>query len=382
MNNNKKIIILTITIIAIGLIAASATFAWFLWFSSDAEKTNVTFTVPNGANQLKVILDADSTEFTDMYPTSGCDKTGAKMATITVYTENQTSTSALVDATLTLDSVVAGAGGGTPDRSAIHYALSTNSKATCSSGIFAEGTLAGKSNGDAIYNGDLTVHKINKNSSLSSKTIYLYVWIDENYEFYNTGNSIVNDPMQNMKVKFVWSGTVTNTMPDVTGGVYTFTNTHLILGEAIPEGVDTYDNHTDAEIAGGGIDYGLFAKSTVVNDLLTEHYMGFRIPELAETDNPELTAGVYEIRLLVSSGPSYRTIFLNNVATLKRAFGEENCTMREDNNQYQCQYSGGDGYYGLSVWVNVWGSGATWTGGYRHCESILSDQSVACYTTS
>ena len=209
--NNKRTIILTISILLFGLIVAGSTFAWYTWRSSDAERTSVTFSVPDGNDELKAILDADNTSYTGLVPASGCGSNNALMATITLHYKNMTISDAEISATLSLDSIT-NVHSGTIDKSKINWIISTNSRATCDSGIIrnGSGTLDGKSAGDSLYTGNLTTGMIAPNTPLSSKTLYLYFWLDSSYTSSNYGNSIVADPMQDLTIKVVWSGSITN----------------------------------------------------------------------------------------------------------------------------------------------------------------------------
>ena len=216
MNREKieKLLVSIVAVIVLGIIVVSvtATYAWWTWHTSNDERTIVNFNVPDGNNQLSAILDADSTNFTGLSSASGCSSDYASMATITLYYENLTQSNAFLETDLSLDSIT-NSHTGIVDRSQIHWALSTEPKATCSTGYLTggTGTLANKDDGDVIYTGDLGVGTISSNTSMQSTTLYLYVWIDSNYEHFNYGNSIVTDPMQDMTVKVTWSGTITNT---------------------------------------------------------------------------------------------------------------------------------------------------------------------------
>ena len=174
--NNKKTIIILISIILFGILVAGSTFAWWTWISSNEQNTSVTFTVTNGTNQLKAILDADTTVINDLAPTASCAGTYAKKVDVTTYYQNQSVVSAMINATLTLTSVTSNNTAGI-DRSKINYAITTESGSSCThlNNIIASGNLGGKANGDTIYTGDLAVGTIPTGTNMSSKTIYLYL---------------------------------------------------------------------------------------------------------------------------------------------------------------------------------------------------------------
>ena len=212
MKENKKLGISIALVLLLGIVIAGATFAWWTWTSSESDRTSVIFNVPSGSNQLKAILDSDTTNVSGMAPAASCAGTYSKMVTIQLYYQNETGADASLNATLKLESISEAANSNTY-KSVIKWALSTSGeKSTCDANIIEEGTLNNVAIDGEIYSGDLTAGTIPGNTAMAlQKTLYLYFWIDgPNYNVTNTGNSVVNDPLQDMTLKVVWEGTITN----------------------------------------------------------------------------------------------------------------------------------------------------------------------------
>ena len=233
----KKIIGTVIGVIAFIALIAGATFAWWTWTSNAADKTNVTFQVPSGSNQLKAILDADNTAFSGMYFAENCNGTYAKKVTIQLYYQNTSGFDAVIDATLKLQSI-SSTHTGEIDTSAIKYALTSETGALCTSSVISEGTLdniiAGNTDEAIIYNGNLDTGIIPTNTNMGlKKTLYLYFWLDSEYDLVTTGSATVSDPLEDLSLKVVWSGTIT-TVPHES-----YTVTYDLNGGQLPNGVPT-----------------------------------------------------------------------------------------------------------------------------------------------
>ena len=218
MKDSNKLIIAIVGVIAIVVAVVGATFAWWTWTSTDAEKTNVGFSVPSGSTQLKAILDADGTAFSGMAPAANCKGTYAKKATIRLYYQNATINPASISATLKLKSITPGHGVAESSlaKNKINWALTSVDAATAcvsgGTGYIAGGTLSDKTTNSELYTGNLGVGTIAANTNFGNpnKTLYLYFWIDSSYNGANSGNSSVTDGMQDMSLSVAWSGTITN----------------------------------------------------------------------------------------------------------------------------------------------------------------------------
>ena len=241
---NKIAAILVVSSLIMSLIGA--TFAWKRWEAGDYDITGVTFDVLNGSNNLKTILDADSTTFSNMFFAENCNGTYAKMATINLYYQNTTGYDAVIDATLKLESI-SSIHSGDINTSAIKYAITSNTGSSCASSVISTGTLngvvAGNTDNAIIYNGNLDTGIIPTNTNMGlKKTLYLYFWIDSEYEIINTGSGVVTNPLQDLSLKVVWSGTIT-TVPqesytvtfDANGGTVPISSKTVIPGKTYGE---------------------------------------------------------------------------------------------------------------------------------------------------
>ena len=216
MKEKNKLIIAILSVVLIVAVVVGATFAWWTWSSNAADNTNVTFTVTSGSDQLKAVLDADTTSFTGMGPAANCKGTYAKKATVKLFYLNQTGFPATIASTLKLAAEPTSTHSGTINKAKINWALTSVDNATaCTSGktgYIASGTLEGKAANATLYSGDLGVGTIATGTAFANpnKTLYLYFWIDSSYNYNNNGNSVVTDPMQDMTIKVAWSGTIQN----------------------------------------------------------------------------------------------------------------------------------------------------------------------------
>ena len=103
--------------------------------------------------------------------------------------------------------------------------------------------------------------------------------------------------------------------------IYDVSDTIFTLDSNVPAGVTTYDNYQDAVTAFG---HPFFLKHTVVNNIITESYVGFVLNDTVYY----LRGGVDESSLTT------KPIYEANKAVLLSAFGSENCT--EGYHYYYC----------------------------------------------
>ena len=216
MKDNKKIFLAIVSVILIVIVVVGATFAWWIWTSDNANKTDINFTFSNGSDKLKAIFDADATAFDGFGPASTCKGTYAKKATIKLFYSNSTDLPATINSTLKLAAEPSSTHTGTINKAKINWALTSIDAATAcvsgGAGYIASGTLDGKTTNSNIYSGNLGVDSIAVGTTMGNpnKTLYLYFWIDSSYNYNNNGNSVVTDPMQDLTVKVLWDGTIAN----------------------------------------------------------------------------------------------------------------------------------------------------------------------------
>ena len=161
MKEKKALVIF----IALGVIFTilGATFAYWNWQSTAAQKTNVTFTT--GANfSCSADGGGNITNTNYFVPTDCTNSTYAIKRTITTSITNSGSNPVYLDMWLNINSI----GTGLSNSNNFKYALTTSSS-SCTTGVVSQGS----------FNGKVTNDKIQLLDDVSSAgTYYLYVWLD------------------------------------------------------------------------------------------------------------------------------------------------------------------------------------------------------------
>lgn len=214
MKDRDKLIIAIIAVLLIIGIVGGATFAYWSWASNTTQQTNVSFTVSQSAleGQLYANLDGGGeTTFSNLAPVSSCtDSTYAMKKTLTLKYKNATANPANIYATLTLSDfeIKHGSLQGN-ELSHIRYAV-TDSPSSCDAPISGMSGTFTATSGALFSEKNLLGTSIPANTTTEqTKTLYLYVWIDDAYEHTNYGDDI-DDPLQNMSFNLTWSGNITN----------------------------------------------------------------------------------------------------------------------------------------------------------------------------
>lgn len=218
MKEKNKILIAIIAVILIIAAVVGATYAYWTWQTSAADQTNVAFTVPSGEAQLKATLNGATLSVSKLAPTT-CTNTkyAAKAVPVLTYTNN-TGVNANAYGTLTVTNFTKphGATSGTitptaADLGNLKYALTTSST-SCTTGVIASGDFSALYNktSAALFSDKLLQGNITSGTTNATKTMYLYVWLDKDYEYTNTGSKTVTDPMQDLSFTLTWTGSITN----------------------------------------------------------------------------------------------------------------------------------------------------------------------------
>ena len=174
MNNKKSLIILIIATIIITIIGG--TFAYWNWQSSNAQKTNVTFTV--GSNFSCGADGGGNITSNTLAPTDCTNTTYAIKRTITTSITNNSNEDVYMDLWLNINSI----GTGLSNSDNFRYALTTDST-SCSNNVAASGNFKGKVAND----------KVELLSGMStSGTYYLYIWLDKEETDSSTMNQSVS----------------------------------------------------------------------------------------------------------------------------------------------------------------------------------------------
>ena len=236
-------------VVAIIAIISGATYAYWSWQTSDAQKTNVSVTV-KGATMT---ITGNNVTSVTMRPTNDCDGAAALIGEATVTVVNETGT--IMRATPRLDVTLTPVSGRTfddtasnPDLGHLHWALidttSTTSK-TCSNPdyqgtFFKVGKVTVSTSTSAVTpsaatvttmaeNAMTTMNITNMNASntitstltfiadpatinvqgvttpkTTTRKYKIFIWLDDTYAHTNTGDS-VTDPMQDLAITVKWS---------------------------------------------------------------------------------------------------------------------------------------------------------------------------------
>lgn len=219
-HENKKALIIIAILLIIALIAGG-TYAYWTWNSNNIVRVggntvvgNFSLTLDGGTGSNKVVLAP-----TDCRSSSIGNYVDQK--TIKVTYQNTTAFPAHAVLKLNLSSFTFE--NGTPTDTALghlHYAITTGST-SCTSNTLSTSdantisitgngtsttpaTFVGKTSaGSNLITWDYMVPA--NTTTATTKTYYLYVWIDKDYTYQNVGNGVVSDPLQDMKYNLAWS---------------------------------------------------------------------------------------------------------------------------------------------------------------------------------
>ena len=211
--DSKKIIGTIIGVLAFVALIVGATYAYWTWSSNESQKTVINFTVDPG---LSASLDGGVLSVAKLAPISSSEcatSAYANRATVILHYSNDSSVSAQALGTLTVTTFTIQSGRNafqSGDLNHLHYALTTDSS-SCSSGVITSGTFEGKGSSNSVLFSNVTLESdIAGGTSNGSKTMYLYVWLDDGYNFQNVGSGAIQDPMEDLQIVLTWSGTITN----------------------------------------------------------------------------------------------------------------------------------------------------------------------------
>ena len=179
---DNKYIIPSLIAVAIIMIVIGSTFAYWNWQSTNAQKTNVTFTV--GAN-FSCSADGGGTITNTSYfvPTDCTNSTYAIQRTVKVSTTQGANTGVYLNMNLKVNSIGSGLSGTTNFK----YALTTSST-SCETGVVASGNFYG-----ATTNTEKPLLENERYlTSTTNDTYYLYVWLDKSETSSSTMNQSVS----------------------------------------------------------------------------------------------------------------------------------------------------------------------------------------------
>ena len=220
MKEKNKLLIAIIAVLLIAIVVVGATYAYWSWQTAPNEQTNVSFTVPSGSTLLSASIDGGTMSVSKLAPTSCGNATYGAKSTVTLTYTNQSSATAFVSGTLTVNNFTKphGSTSGTikptaTDLGYLRYTLRTGDTSCTTGTEIASGNFA------ALYN--KTSAQIMTNAALKkniatgttngTQVMHLYVWLDSSYNYTNIGSGVVSDPMEDLSFTISWSGSIDNT---------------------------------------------------------------------------------------------------------------------------------------------------------------------------
>ena len=217
--DNRKIIMALIAVALIIVLAGGGTYAWLTWRSANNQQTVVNISIPN--------ITTDSTNTTDyrfnvegggnitagatggiLAPTDQCNhSTYSIRRTVNIDINNPSTTAFSAKLELLPQTF--------PTQFAnehLRWVLSTSSSnCTTAGNIVASGNFASVTQGTKFT---LTTFDVTAGTQTAAakttKTYYLYIWIDEGYSVENVGNTVTGS-MQDKTFTLKITGEMTNT---------------------------------------------------------------------------------------------------------------------------------------------------------------------------
>ena len=215
MKEKNKIIIAIIAVILIIIVVIGATYAYWQWTTSANQVTNIQLTVSGIDDLMGASLEGNGTiDVANLAPASCTNSSYAMKKEIVLSYYNQTNQAAEVKGSLTVSNWHQ-THTGTPRLNNLHYALTTGTGAadSCTTGVIAGGASSSFVTSGVLID-NVTLANVNAKQGTEAnpipKTLYLWVWIDENDTHTNVGN-VVSDPMQELTFTLTWSGSISNT---------------------------------------------------------------------------------------------------------------------------------------------------------------------------
>ena len=349
-------------VLAVIATIVGSTFAYWSWQSSEAQKTEVTFTVTSGFSCSADGGGNISPGDISLAPATCTNENYAVKRTVTVSPTINIDGDIYMDLWLKVNSI----GSGLAASQNFKYALTTSSS-NCTTGVVAQGNFNG-----ATTNTQKTLLHNKAYSQTTTETYYLWIWLDA---------AETSSDTMNQSFSMELGGVCTNQAPSeqtvYTSNLYDENATgwnSVWIGQTMPVGITAY-NSPDAAItaletaysnanSGATASLPFFLKHTLadgsfwcavnsseglsacifesqsdcnskvsdyfgegyvcqensVSGGVTESYVGFVVTPAMATANPGMTAGTYYLK----GGDDGRS-FLDNAKTIYDAFGGVGC---------------------------------------------------------
>ena len=351
MDKEKRIITI-LMILTIVFTIMGGTFAYWSWRTTDAEKTNITFTLTSDFSCAADGGGNITSNDVSLIPTVVSDKTTGNYikrevkVTPTINTEDKTIHMNLWLDIITLDS-------GLSNSVNFKYAFTTSSTSN-TEGVVSSGNFNGK-----VANDKVNLLRSKDYTSSTTETYYLWIWLDAE----ETDSATMNQKF-NMKL----GGECTDA---VSKEIYTANTDYVWLGQTLPDNMAVYNTPDEAmaalkvalgatnnipfflkhTIADGSLWYatnsvqglssapsypsciyetssecnskisdGYVCKENAFTQGVLESYVGFVVTSEMATANPGMVAGTYYLK-----GGDAGKAFLDNAKTIYDAFGGVGC---------------------------------------------------------
>ncbi len=328
---NKALIILGALVLVFTIIGG--TLAYFQWTSNTSQNTAVTFTVQSGFSCSADGGGSITSNDIQLAPAECTNSTYAIKRTITVKpTITQPNKTIYLDMWLKVKNI----GTGLSNSVNMKYALTT-SDTNCTTDVVSTGNFH-----NATTNTQIELLHYKEYSSTTTETYYLWIWLD---------SAETDQATQNQTFNIELGGNCTDGNPFVyTANLYDDEvegNNWIYIGQSIPNAITKYYDPNGPSQAmaalktasGGTANPQYFLRHVVVNNNVTESYVGFVVTSAMAQSNPEMTAGTYYLRGLDTRDTANSTCksqyligedcispyYETNKAILLKAFGSNNC---------------------------------------------------------
>lgn len=224
MKKNNKIIITIASVVAIVIVTAGATFAYWNWIMDPSEETDIDFEVigDNITQKLYANLNGNSSEIISNLEPTACTSDNAIKKEISINYLNKMKQSATITATLKVSDFRLRNNLYVPttdELKYLKYAITTTPN-SCESdiAIALNGEQMTGNFSELIFeDGDVTnlplelfSYNFTADSNMNVENelkYYLWIWLDQDYVHINVGNNNT-DAMQGIEFRMTWSGTV------------------------------------------------------------------------------------------------------------------------------------------------------------------------------
>ena len=315
MDKNKRIITV-LMILTIVFTITGGTLAYWAWRTTDAQKTNITFTITSDFSCSADGGGNITSGSVKLVPTVVSNTTTANYIKREVKVTPTTGKTIHMDLWLdiiTLDS-------GLSNSVNFRYAFTTSSTSN-TEGVVSRGNFYGK-----VANDKVVLLRGKDYTSTTTETYYLWIWLDAA----ETDSATMN---QNFNMKLGGECTDAVSRELYTANMYDNSvdgHNSVQLGQTLPDNITAYNTPEEAmttlemiylQETGETKNIPFFLKHTVADtQVVLESYVGFVVTSEMATANPGMVAGTYYLK-----GGDNGKAFLDNAKIIYDAFGGVGC---------------------------------------------------------